>query len=523
MSSSDSSAYWAERAQRNEERTNRRTEAQVRQLREQYQKATAEIQEKIEAFYGRYAAEQQLSYQEAKKLLTKSETKHWEKSLGEYLAEIKAQPDSPLKEQLQAQLDARAYASRISRLDALKAQIELELDSLALESEWGLHSAMKGVLEEEYLRKTYDIQCRAGQMFPFARLDKALVEETLFYPWSGADFSQRLWQNKESLIYHLRQLLTQGIIQGKGSVELSRALQEKMQSAYAASERLLRTELSRIHNTADQRAYKAAGIRQYEFMATLQEVTCETCGQLDGQVFDVDEAQPGLNFPPIHPHCRCCTIEHDPDEWKDWAAIGEPMPKTMTYKDWLETQDAAQVVAKRKKAYGRKADRKQFANYKAALGDRIPKTLEEFQNIKYNEPEKWKLLQVDKTRRERLAKDPSLALPEAKTATAADSKFTGYLFDPDNTQGWAKGQALTKRLGYSIENWEELRKEILQGASLYPVKRKMESQYGEKYEQYMILYGLKNRPANVLVGWLLTPKEGVKLTTAYIKELKKDD
>jgi len=132
--------------------------------------------------------------------------------------------------------------------------------------------------------------------------------------------------------------------------------------------------------------------------------------------------------------------------------------------------------------------------------------------------ESQRLLRLDVSRRARFTKHPELALPNASSAIADSKKFTGYLFNPDNPKGFAKGRAFTKRLGYDASNWEDLRAEILNNAGMYPALKKELTLYGQKYEQKQILRGLKGRPANVVVGWLLE-NEDPKMTTAYIKEV----
>lgn len=76
-------------------------------------------------------------------------------------------------------------------------------------------------------------------------------------------------------------------------------------------------------------------------MAAVNERTCDTCGALDGRRFKVDDAEPGVNYPPIHPNCRCTTVEYDPEEALDWLNSGEPMPKRTTYQEWYSRQTAA--------------------------------------------------------------------------------------------------------------------------------------------------------------------------------------
>ena len=118
--------------------------------------------------------------------------------------------------------------------------------------------------------------------------------------------------------------------------------------------------------------------------------------------------------------------------------------------------------------------------------------------------------------------NPELALPKASKATAADEKFTKYLFNPDNKDGWAKGVAFESRLGYNNSNWQALQKSILQAAPKYPATLRGEDENGASYGQQIILKGLKGRPANVVVGW--KTKDGKTwMTTAYIKEVKLND
>lgn len=102
-------------------------------------------------------------------------------------------------------------------------------------------------------------------------------------------------------------------------------------------------------------SYEAAGVTEYEYMATMDARTCEVCGALDGKHFPTKDATPGVNFPPMHPNDRCTTVEYDPEDAADWAASGEKMPESMTYEEWKDKQgieeesdvsDAARRAAK---------------------------------------------------------------------------------------------------------------------------------------------------------------------------------
>lgn len=128
------------------------------------------------------------------------------------------------------------------------------------------------------------------------------------------------------------------MIRGDNIRDMTRAVADKLNASYRNAERLVRTETSHIHNTAEITAYEAAGYEEYEFMASLGERTCEVCGGLDGQHFKIADIQYGVNFPPVHPNCHCTTIGYDPEEDEDERkAIEEGHGDGfLSYDEWYE-------------------------------------------------------------------------------------------------------------------------------------------------------------------------------------------
>lgn len=194
----------------------------------------------------------------------------------------------------------------------------------------------------------------------------------------------------------------------------------------------------------------------------------------------------------------------------------------MSYTEWKEkyVKDKGQATwdYKEKLAKNKTADREQYQKFITVLGKEAPKSLEEFQEIKYNDSEGWRFIKLDYGRQNELIRHPELKLPNAENAIADDRKFSEYLFNPNNTDGWAKGQAFLSRLGYNVDNYQELQKAIIDKAKKYPATFKGNIGYGDRYEQKIVLYGKNNKPANVIVGWLVT-ENNVKMTTVYIKEV----
>ena len=169
------------------------------------------------------------------------------------------------------------------------------------------------------------------------------------------------------------------------------------------SDRLIRTESCYLCTQMDMLSYEDSEIEYYRYLATLDLRTSKICRELDGKVFRVADQQTGVNAPPMHPWCRSTTTAALSDE--DLARLTrraiDPVtgkeihvPAGMTYDQWYQTYVVGNPEAElnEKKIRNRYSDRKQLERYRAIIGDDIPKNLDEFQNLKYNEPEKWKEL-----------------------------------------------------------------------------------------------------------------------------------
>lgn len=138
------------------------------------------------------------------------------------------------------------------------------------------------------------------------------------------------------------------------------------------------------------------GIEQYKYLATLDERTCETCSPLDGKIFYIKDAVEGVNYPSMHPHCRCTTTfprnyaarwARDPHSGK-----GYKIPD-MTYSEWIDSLSDEQKAAfeKNVKMYkNRSSDKKQYERYIKVLGkENVPKSFDLFQDLKYNDIAKY--------------------------------------------------------------------------------------------------------------------------------------
>ena len=174
------------------------------------------------------------------------------------------------------------------------------------------------------------------------------VEKAINERWFGANYSDRIWQNKDKLINGIETTFLQGIARGQNPRKIASELNKTMQTRFYNCKTLCRTETIHILNEATMDSYKDHGIERYQFVCGPDERTCSYCGSRDGEVFTIKEKMEGFNYPVLHPNCRCTTIPYfEPDEIDDMFdestriakdEDGEyyDVPSSMTYDEWRE-------------------------------------------------------------------------------------------------------------------------------------------------------------------------------------------
>lgn len=522
--------YWRRRSEEVAARQFAKADAYQAELAREYARATEEIRRAIEVFYQRYAENNEVSMAEARRQLSGKELRQFKMTLEEFIEKAKNNADGRWTQQL----NEVYYRVRVSRYEALMTEIQQAVELLAGSRQKGTGELLGDVYEDTYYRTIYEIQRGTGFGVTFAKIDQDTLETVLGTEFVGSNWSKRIWGDCDKLITELRTKLAQAFIRGEPAERTARDLAERMGVSLSNAERLIQTETAFFVGEATAAGYKASGVvDRYEILATLDSRTTPICRGLDGKVFALTEREVGVNYPPLHVRCRTTTVpwfedEIDPGQRIAREADGKTyyVPGDMTYEEWyqkhvVEKYGQEQADIMRKKEINAANDKKQYEQYKALLGHDAPKSFAAFQELKYGDEEVWNLVKLDYSRRRKLLENPELKLPNAENATAADEKFTKYLFNPENKKGWAKGVAFTSRLGYNADNWKELQNQVLRKTRVYPSTYKRADQYGDRYEQQMIIYGPSGKSANVVVAWIVS-NGTTKMTSLYVKEAKKE-
>lgn len=239
---------------------------------------------------------------------------------------------------------AGAYRYRITRIEELNKDINRQCRELYKTENRHITSALRNVAEDSYYREIFSIQKGTGLGFSFSRFSRKDVDRILRSNWSGSNYSQRIWKDVNGMTARLKNELLVSMLSGRSGEKTARIFQERFGVNAYCARRLVRTESAYVANAAQSRAYDEAGIDRYRFVATLDSRTCECCAALDGKVFELANAKPGTNYPPMHPFCRSTTIADFGDEElaglerraKDKDGNTIKVPAGMTYEDWYE-------------------------------------------------------------------------------------------------------------------------------------------------------------------------------------------
>ena len=414
------------------------TEA-VKNITEAYDKAIEGINKEIENLYDNFNIEGNLSPTEARQLLNSPLS---QSEMEELKKQVFNSKDETLKKYLLSKANGLVYKERLTRQEALKEKIYIEAKKLADVETYQSTALHADIINEAYYRTMFDIQKGLEVGFDFAQIPAKTIKTILNNPWSGEQFSDRVLKNTDVLAEKLIETVTSGMISGKSIPKMAQELEELSDIGKHAVNRLIRTETTYMANAGEMEGYKEAEIDKYFFLATLDGKTSEVCRKHDLKVYEIAKAVPGENMPPLHPYCRSTTMPYfgadtlagierratDPKTGKTYK-----IPDGMNYEQWYKEYVADKHDKSKTdilKIKNKAIDKKEFEEYKELLGKEMPETLEESQELKYdNAKGSGKHKQVKKLN-EWLADDKELL---AEITEWYNEKPEWWGIDPQNT------------------------------------------------------------------------------------------
>lgn len=333
------SSYWQDRFIKEEQRRNKDARAYIKTIEKQYNQALSNIEKDINNWYMRIAKNNNISLLEAKKILSKKELAEFKWEVEDYIKAGEANSSSPtwIKE-----LENASARVHISRLEALKLQIQNQVETLYGTRDKEMQDYLIRTYGDTYYHAAYEIQKGIGLGSSVYNLDTNKVNQFIHKPWAvdGKNFSERIWEDKNKLVNTLHNKLTQSFIRGSSPYQIVSDIAKEFNIKKSVAGRLVMTESAAYAAKAQENCYKDLGIDQYEIVATLDTHTSPICQEMDGKVFSIKEYEVGVTANPFHPNCRTVTAPYFADDTKSMRAMRKPGKKTnyiysdIKYKEW---------------------------------------------------------------------------------------------------------------------------------------------------------------------------------------------
>jgi len=333
--------YWRRRFELLEEEQLKQGLAYYDDLERQYKLAAKSLEDQIAGWYGRFASNNQISFAEAKRLLNSSELKEFKWTVQEY---IKYGKENSVNGQWIKQLENASARVHISRLEALKLQIQQQVEVLYGNQVDGLERTMRNIYSNGYYYTAYEVQRGFNVGYDLQKFNNRQLAAVINKPWTpdGKNFINRCWTAKDQLVNTLHTELTQAIIRGDPPDRMIKTIAQKFKTSKDNAGRLVMTESAFFASAAQRDCFNDLDVERYEIVATLDNDTSAICRSLDGKIFLIIEYQIGVTAPPFHCWCRTVTVPYFVDNTGFRAARNAEgktyyVPDSMKYEDWKKT------------------------------------------------------------------------------------------------------------------------------------------------------------------------------------------
>lgn len=294
------SKYWIQRALQQEQNAQIVSDRYMANVGRQLASYRQDLISEIETFYARYAKDHKMSHTEAKRYLRDNEMKEFQGVTLEKFRAMALNPDTPTP-----LLDALAYRHRISRKEALLAEIERKTAELYGGKD-GIADNVVNNMSEVYVKGKIQ---QMKNLADFGIVEKPIlnlkaVQNKLATNWSGQEFSERIWGQSQRTFNSIQKVIDQGLTGGWSVDRMSKELILRTGVAYSQAETLVRTETTFYNNLATLDTIKDLGGEYYEIVAVLDTRTSDICRHENKKIYPISEYKSGQTAPPFHVRCR---------------------------------------------------------------------------------------------------------------------------------------------------------------------------------------------------------------------------
>ena len=309
-----------------------------------YESELRRLNREIAEYYQRYGENGVLEY---RRLMETMDPKDRELLIRDCDEFLRQHPD------MQSIVDVRKSIYQLNRLEGLQASARLHL--------YQATGDVAQRIDNHIMRQSLRGANAAAEAMGFGRsfysMDSDAVRRFVDAVWTGnTSYSQRIWDNTETLASYVAQDMSKALARGDSYQRIAKALEKRFVDVPQSSlMRLVYTEGTYVSRMAQVEELKREGFDSYTIEVVHDERACEECEGVSGSTFRFEDMQVGVNFPPLHPYCRC-QIAPAVSDWDAWQQKQEELGQRQAEKT-VEKKTGYRVSAgRRSRIFGEPED-----------------------------------------------------------------------------------------------------------------------------------------------------------------------
>ena len=306
--------YWQKRQQELNKAMEKDEEKLKKRLSSYFDTEYRKLEKQIAAYYKQYGTDNVIQYRRLMESLPDEDKRLLIEQMDEFAKKYPQYTDlMPIRESIYKlnRLEGLQYSIRMQQLEIGAVENEQITEHLKRQAMWGANAAAETM----------------GFGKNFYSEDSELIKKIVNTEWVNKDdFSELrvengrlkgVWSNTAKLANYLNTDIAQGFARGDSYDLLTRRLRERFSSVSRNDAyRLIYTEGTYVMAEATMQPF-TEDFEKYRLSTVGDGKVCSICRGVAGEVFNISDRQPGVNFPPLHPWCRC-SFEIVVDDWDKW-------------------------------------------------------------------------------------------------------------------------------------------------------------------------------------------------------------
>lgn len=309
-----------------------------------YESELRRLNREIAEYYQRYGENGVLEY---RRLMETMDSKDRELLIRDCDEFLRQHPD------MQSIVDVRKSIYQLNRLEGLQASARLHL----YQATGDVVQRIDNHIVRQSLRGANTAAEAMGFGRSFYSMDSDAVRRFVDTVWTGnTSYSQRIWDNTETLASYVTQDMSKALARGDSYQRIAKALEKRFVDVPQSSlMRLVYTEGTYVSRMAQVEELKREGFDSYTIEVVHDERACEECEGVNGSTFRFEDMQVGVNFPPLHPYCRC-QIAPAVDDWDAWQQKQEELARQKSMEESYENWEGVGAKKGDKRKIGKLSD-----------------------------------------------------------------------------------------------------------------------------------------------------------------------